>query len=182
MGKGKKQQRNRAEKRRQRTRGERNARKGRGGGDRGATTSWGFEPRLPSLAADPAICLAPIHINDSGVAIEDPREVLGVAAASDDDAIRDAWCRRIVERPPERDPEGARQLLEAREHLLDPGRVFARELGLLHVPDPAAFQLPRPADVLPAYARLVGQLALYALLEADDVEPEQASFTPRLDP
>jgi len=110
-----------------------------------------------------------ITIDATGKPVNDPYAELGVPRDADEQTILAAWRARIVEQPPERDPEGARRLLEARERLLDPTRVIERALGTLHVPDPTAFGLSAPAgpaEVLTTRERLVGQLALYALLEA----------------
>ena len=50
-----------------------------------------------------------------------------------------------------------------------PARFAERHLGILHVPDPDAWDLPRPgrADdrVLTPEARLLGQAVLYTLVE-----------------
>lgn len=171
MGKHKKkQQQKQAKQRRERKRGQRNARKPKRRGP--APAAHESVPRLPSLdPPEPRRCLPAITIDATGKAVEDPYTVLGVPHDADAPTILAAWRAGVVERPPERDPEGARRLLEARERLLDPARVIERELGTLHVPDPAAFGLPTPAgppEVLAPRERLVGQLALYVLLEATE--------------
>lgn len=169
--KKKKQQQQQAKQRRERKRGQRNARKTERRGPGQAPHA--SVPRLPSLdPPEPERCLSVITIDATGKPVPDPYAELGVPRDADEPTILAAWRARIVERPPERDPEGARRLLEARERLLNPTRVIERELGTLHVPDPAAFGLPGPtgpagpADMLTTRERLVGQLALYALLEA----------------
>lgn len=176
----KKQQQKQARQRREHKRSERNARKParRGSGPR----EPGVVDRLPSIdPPDPQRCLPAVFLDATGKAVEDPWAELGVPRDADEAAITAAWKARIVERPPERDPEGARRLLEARERLLDPSRVIERELGSTHVPDPDAFGLPsaEPAvDMLSVRERLVGQLALYALLEGTELD----GGTPKIAP
>ena len=69
------------------------------------------------------------------------------------------------------DIERARRLRDARDRLTDPEQVVDRELSVLHVPDPAALDLPEQAtegaeaQLLSAKVRLAGQLFVYALLE-----------------
>lgn len=174
MGKHKKKQRqHRAERRRQQKRGERNARKA---APRGPAPVVDASVRLPPLdPGDPQRCFPAIHVDRAGRVVGDPHVVLDVPVGADEETVRAAWRAKILDRPPERDPEGARRLLDARERLLDPNRILERELGVLHVPMPEAFGLPptkSTAERLPAHDRLVGQLALYALLEAMERDAE----------
>jgi hypothetical protein len=168
MGKHKKkQQQKQAKQRREQRRNQRNTRKPAPRGP-GAMQPQGVARLPPIDPPEPQRCLPPVTLDATGKAVRDPRVELGVARDADEPAIAAAWRARIVECPPERDPEGARRLLEARERLLDPDKVIERELGTLHVPDPREFGLVgSDAGVrLSARDRLVGQLALYALLEA----------------
>lgn len=174
MGKHKKKQRqHQAERRRQQKRGERNARKT---APRGPAPLADAGVRLPPLdPGDPRRCFPAIHVDLAGRVVDDPRATLDVPVGADEDTIRAAWRAKLLDRPPERDPEGARRLLDARERLLDPKRILERELGVLHVPMPEAFGLPptkSTTERLPAHDRLVGQLALYALLEAMELDAE----------
>jgi hypothetical protein len=163
----KKQHQKQAKQRRDEKRKRRNARKPERRGP-GAMQPQ-IVARLPPIdPPEPQRCLPAVTLDATGKSVDDPYALLGVTRDADEPAIMAAWRARIVECPPERDPEGARRLLEARQRLLDPARVIERELGALHVPDPDQFGLPAPETgvMLSARDRLVGQLALYALLEA----------------
>lgn len=172
-----KQKKQKAERRRQQKRSERNARKARPRGPSGSADDFDdfgdlreAPVRLPSIDPPaPERSAPPIHLDAAGRVVDDPYAVLGVDRGADEEAILAAWRRKILEHPPERDPEGARRLQEARARLLDPSKVIERELGAIHIPDPAAYGLEssraRADEKLPALTRAVGQLALYALLE-----------------
>lgn len=166
MGKKNKNKHKQQQQRRERKRHERNARQPKPSGPPRPRDS----PRLPQLdPPEPHRCLPAIHIDATGKVIPDPYAELGIPDDADPEAIHAAFRARILERPPERAPEGARRLLDARERLLGEDRAIERALGVLRVPDPAAFGLPLSSTtdaLLPAPERLVGQLALYALLEA----------------
>jgi hypothetical protein len=173
MGKHKNKQKQ-AKQRREQKRAQRNTRRPEGGAPvvaRPDPLSL-LSVRLPPLDPPaPQRCLPAIVIDATGKVLADPYAALGVPRDADEETVLAAWRAKIVQCPPERDPEGARRLLEARERLLDSRRVIERELGALHVPDPQAFGLPGPAgpgDTLSAQERLVGQLALYALLEGTE--------------
>jgi hypothetical protein len=113
----------------------------------------------------------PVHVDADGRALPDPHAELGLSPGErDPNTIRAAWRQTMLDRPPESDPEGARAAREARDRLLDPTRILERELGLLHVPDPDAWDLPdlRGEAVrarLSPESRLLGQAVLYAMLE-----------------
>lgn len=135
-------------------------------------------PAIPGVRIDPPErerCFESIHVGESFRRVADPYRALGVdpAAGSSPEEIRAAWCRAIELHPPEREPERAREVTAARDRLLAPERFVERRIGVLYPPDPAAHGLPvpagppAPAERLPARARLLGQLALYALLEEE---------------
>lgn len=167
MGKKSKNKQKQQQQRRERQRHERKARK---------PTPHRPDPhgpvglRLPPIdPPEPARCLPAVHLDAAGKVVPDPYTELGVPRDANDEAVLAAFQTHILERPPERDPEGARRLLDARERLLGEEHLLERSLGVLHVPDPAAFGLPTPPSdesLLPVRERIVGQLALYALLEA----------------
>lgn len=108
-----------------------------------------------------------IYLDQMGRVVPDPFVVLGLAPGTlDEESIRTAFRTKTIAHPPEIEPERALQIREARDRLLDPARLLERELLVLRPPDPAAW--PLGADVsekIDAQARLVGQVALYALLE-----------------
>lgn len=168
--KNRKKKDNQAERRRQQKRGEKNARQGRRGGG-ASRASATVVPRLPPLdPPDPGRCFPVVFLRQGGQLAEDPREVLGLADDTSEEAINAAWRRKILAHPPERDPEGARRLQEARERLLDPERVIERTLGAVQVPNPEAFGLPpaenpETVDMISPLNRALSQLALYALIE-----------------
>lgn len=133
---------------------------------------------LPLVPPSPERCLPPVHVDRSGQAVPDPRALLGLPADGplDPAGVQEAYREQLLEHPPEADPRGARQLREARDRLLDPDRFLERTLGILHVPDPDAWDLPRPGYADPSSpsdpqgqltpeARLLGQAALYTLVE-----------------
>ena len=172
MGKHKKKQHQKqAQQRREHKRSQRNARRPERRGDPGRPE---IAVRLPPIdPPEPGRCLPPIVLDATGKVVPDPHAELGLSREAEptEQTIMAAWRARIVEHPPERDPEGARRLLAARDRLLAPERVIERELGTLHVPDPAAFGLPPGSGAsLSPCERLVGQLALYALPEASEHE------------
>lgn len=121
---------------------------------------------------DTSRCHPPVHFDAAGHVLEDARALLGLGAGPLTEAeIREAWRKKLIEHPPEQDPEGARKVREARDRLLDPERVFERLLGELRVPDAAAYGLSDAAlaaqddGTMDAMARLGGQAMLYALVE-----------------
>jgi hypothetical protein len=167
MGKKSKNKQNQQQKRRERKRHDRKARHPT---PHRPEFQAAAGPRLPPIdPPEPERCLPAIHIDAAGKPVPDPHAELGIPRDASDEAVLAAFQARILERPPERDPEGARRLLDARQRLLDEDHALERALGVLHVPDPAAVGLPTPAATessLPVRERIIGQLALYALLEA----------------
>jgi hypothetical protein len=123
-----------------------------------------------------------VYVTSRLVHVRDPLEVLGLDTqrrASHAD-VHAAFRAKIDAHPPEREPEVAREVIEARDRLLRPERAIDRELGVLYPPDPAQYGLgaalataeaPRVEATLPCYPRLVASLVLYALLEAELEEP-----------
>lgn len=125
---------------------------------------------LPWNPPLPERCRPPVLLDADGHPVPDPRVVLGLPAGPlDPDAVRAAWQRASLDHPAERDPDGAERVRRARDRLLDPAAVLEREIGVLLVPDPVAWGLPGPVepaeDTIAPEARLLGQLALYALVE-----------------
>jgi len=119
-------------------------------------------------------CLPPLHVDRHGRPVPDPWQSLGLQPRDGSvphDEVRAAYRQRLLAAPPESDPQRARLLREARDRLCDPRQVLDRELGVLHLPDPQAWDLPGEDEssaedgLLPAADRIVGQLFLYALLE-----------------
>lgn len=124
---------------------------------------------LPLIPPSPHSCLPPVFIDARG-AVPDPWATLDLPTGTlDPEGVRAAFLTAVQARPPEADPRGAQRLREARDRLIEPERLLDRELGVLHLPDPAAHALPPPvanaAGPLPPEARLIGQLALYTLVE-----------------
>jgi len=136
------------------------------------------------LVPHPERCLPPVYVANGGQVIEDPRTVLGLPTGPlDEQTVRAAWRQALVAHPPEQDPDGARRIHEARDRLVDPKEWLARQLGVLHVPDPEAWDLsstdPPEAttDRLDAKTRLLGEAVLYALLEAElDHNPQEPAI------
>lgn len=132
-----------------------------------------FTPRIPLDPPVPERCLAPGYLDAAGRSTDDPYAVLGLPPGERaEPVVQEAWKRNLRAHPPERDPEGARRALEARQRLTDPTRVVERELGVVHLPDPAAWGFAAEAAEastgstrLSSAERLVGQALLYALLE-----------------
>lgn len=145
----------------------------------GASEPAEYEVPPPSahslVPPDLARCFPPVHIGEGLRRVPDPYALLGLdpSEAPDPARIRAAWHRALERHPPEREPEIARSLTAARDRLLAPERVIERLFGVLHPPDPAAHGLPvetipsAPPHQLPSRTRLLGQLALYALLEKE---------------
>ena len=133
----------------------------------------------PSLAPpDLARCYPPIHVEQGARRVPDPWLQLGLESdgAHTLEEVREAWRRAIEQHPPEREPEIARALTDARDRLLAPEMVIERRLGVLRSPDPKAYGLPvesrpkSPGGQLGSWPRLLGQLCLYALLEEELTE------------
>ncbi len=133
-------------------------------------------------------CLPPFHTDEKGRPQPDPWKVLGLEPALDTfdrRLVRETWRRMTIEHPPEADPQGALRLREARDRLIDPRQVVARELNVLHVPDPRALGLPSmdrhasSVDLMPSRDRLAALLFLYAMVEdsllAEERRPGEAS-------
>lgn len=116
--------------------------------------------------------LPPVYLTPHGEHVPSPYEVLGIPEdCHDAEEIRAAWLRGIQAHPPEKDPEGARRLREARDWLTDPNRWRERIIGSLRFPDADAWELghgPEPqGPAMPAMARMMGQAVLYALVEGE---------------
>jgi hypothetical protein len=142
-------------------------------------------------------CHPPVHVSRECLPVPDPIAVLGLdpKRRHAPEEVAAAARAALLAHPPEREPEAARDILDARDRLVRQERVLERELGALYVPRPAAFDLPtdppprqapqpkpvkltglevpsepEPAGVLaPSYPRLLASLALYALL-AEELE------------
>lgn len=71
----------------------------------------------------------------------DARAVLGVDATADPAALKRAYRQRVVESPPDRDPERFQQIRESYELLCDP---LPRARELLHHPVPMVTPPPVP--------------------------------------
>ena len=127
--------------------------------------------RLPLEPPEPARLLPPIYLDRGGREVPDPYATLGLEpGVRDPERVQAAWRQTLREHPPERDPDGARLAQEARQRLTDPARVLERELGVVRLPDPTAWGLPTTPPAPPrmsARSRLVGQAALYVLLEEE---------------
>src|SRR5690606_26375107 len=114
-----------------------------------------------------------IFVDARGAATPDPWSLLGLSpqAQIDEDTVRAAWVRQLEAHPPEQDPEGARLLREARDRLLSVDHLYERKFGLLTLPEVEPLDLPAPrqtdedASRLPARARILGQLVVYAIVE-----------------
>ena len=173
------------QKRAQKRREERRARRNRtrpGGEPRRSLfelPAGGWEPEPEAIFFDPPgldRCGPPIYIDATGCRVPDPYATLGLDASQSSlpsvEEVRAACRQRLLEHPPEQNPETARALVAARDRLIDPERVIEREVGVLHVPGPEVWGLPavsaigdRGARRLDALGRLMGQLVLYALVE-----------------
>lgn len=144
------------------------------------TTPGDPEFDLPSAVHLPEARLTPprperllpaVYVDAQGEVVPDPREVLSLPPGPvDAEAVRAAWLAATRARPPERDPEGARRVREARDRLIAPERWLERELGVLQVPNADAWGLaaapPQTAGGrLDAEGRLAGMAVLYALVE-----------------
>lgn len=131
---------------------------------RPAEPAWPLRPPALERAG------RPIYVAADGTVVPDSHALLDLSPdITDPERVREAFRVAILARPPERDPRGAEQLREARDRLTLPDRLLDRELGVLYVPEPDAWglpaPLPEPADMLRPEARLLGQLALYTLVE-----------------
>lgn len=143
-------------------------------------------------------CQAPIYLTPRMQPTADPLATLGLDPARRPTRaeIEAAYRTALAAHPPEREPEAARDILDARERLTRPSRILERELGVLYVPDPRRYDLPceappkpkpEPAKrkaspapaalaadepegaLAPSRPRLLASLALYALVE-DELE------------
>jgi hypothetical protein len=130
-----------------------------------------FDPRdLPMVPKATDRCLPPVHVNEQGRAVPDPYDVLHLTdRPSSREALHNAYRDAILAHPPEHEPKAAQLILEARDRLSKDDQFDARHLGVLHVPDPAAWGLPVPSTAedspLTPTARLLGQAVLYTLVE-----------------
>lgn len=181
---------NRARRRREEKRAkraQRNSRSDAGAGAGGPALAASATPASMSpYGAVPGIegCHPAVHVTASLVRVRDPLEVLGLdptRRASREEVLA-AFQKAIDAHPPEREPEVARELIEARDRLTRPERVLERELGVLYPPNPAHYGLAAVAaaavgeqkvdPMLPSHPRLLASLVLYTLLEAElDAEP-----------
>ncbi len=112
----------------------------------------------------------PVHVDGQGHVVHDPRELLGLpeGVPLTEEAIRKAWHEALLAHPPERDPEMARHIREARDHLLTSEGELALAIGRLQVPDEAAWGLDggtEDAELQPMLNRLLAQSVIYALIE-----------------
>jgi len=144
-------------------------------------------PRAPKPLADvdlriprPDLAHPPVFIDGTGTVVPSPYVVLGLDADAriDADEVQSAFRAAIEKTSPESDPARARDLLEARNTLLDPKLVLRRALGDLRAPRTECF-LPdhesrettvsgaEPEVDWSSRARLVAAAALFALLESE---------------
>lgn len=120
-----------------------------------------------------------VYMNAQGIRVPDPHAALGLDpdAAPSAEEVRNAFRHCLSAISPEQDPQRARELIEARDFLLDPGQELDRMLGDLRVPDPKHFlpkYVPRaqsasskPVVGMSSRTRLVALMALYAILEQE---------------
>jgi len=160
MAKKKKQARRNREKRRQKK-----ATKPRRTTPPAASARRFVEPAPPTLWPEPEGLTDPIFLAADGRVVPDPHAVLGLEPGTlDVDAIQTAFREAIVAHPPEREPERAREIREARDRLVDPERFLERELLVVRPLEPRTAGGAEESR-LDAEARLVGQAVLYALVE-----------------
>lgn len=136
-------------------------------------------PQAPVRAIDPPLperLRPPVYVDAQGHPIPDPFETLGIPrGTTDESTIRAAFREETIAHPPEQEPERARQIREARDRLIEAPRFLEREALELRVPDPDAWQLGEtPKPRVDTWARLMGQAALYALVE-DALSSEPAT-------
>lgn len=131
----------------------------------------------------PELAHAPVHIDAFGMRVPDPYASLGLdpATPASAAAVQAAFRAALTATPPEKDPQRARECIEARDRLLAPAQALTRVLGDLRVPRAEAFvpghgapspTPPRGSQTSPGWSsrsRLVAILTLYALLE-DELE------------
>jgi hypothetical protein len=118
--------------------------------------------------------------------IADPFTTLGLdpRAPFTPESVQTAFRAAIAATPPEQHAERTRELVEARDLLLQPKHALTRLLGDLRVPDakhfvpghvpqqaPGAAPAPIAKTGWSARSRLVAILTLYALLEAELESP-----------
>jgi len=119
--------------------------------------------------------------------VADPFTTLGLdpRAPVTPESVQSAFRAAIAATPPEQHAERTRELVEARDLLLQPKQVLTRILGDLRAPNAKHFvpgHVPQPAPKArhtvktdwSARSRLVAILTLYTLLEAE-LEGESAS-------
>jgi len=130
----------------------------------------------------PELAHPPVWVGAGGMRLADPFIALGLdpAAPVTKETVKSAFRAALAAAPPEQHAERTRQLVEARDLLLQPKQVLTRLVGDLRVPNAKHFvpghePLPAPkarhgAAVKTdwsARSRLVAILTLYALLEAE---------------
>lgn len=128
--------------------------------------------------------LAPgVFLDRRGAPLPDPFATLGLARTATRAQVEEAWRQEVRRHPPEADPDGFRQVQEARSLLLDPARVVERRALFVRPPDPVAWKLPvelpeeeGPApDLLAEDARILAQLVVHALIEEEVVGDHEAA-------
>jgi len=167
-----------ARQRRQRRKQDRSQRSGGAGGALHERLALDLRVRRPELARPP------VYVDASGMRIPDPFERLGLdpATAPSADVVRASFREALERTSPEADADRARELLEARDLMVDPKRGLERALADLRVPNPEHFipgyeapETPSPARPRhepvdwSARSRLIAIMTLHALLE-DELE------------
>lgn len=139
--------------------------------------------RIDFVVPRPDLARSPIYVDGAGAPLGDPLARLGLShdEANSKHAVQAAFRDALAKTPPEKDPEGARELVVARDLLLKPEYVLSRALGDLRVPDATQFvpghergEAPergsgRPRPDWSSRSRLVAIMTLYAIL-GDDLE------------
>lgn len=130
----------------------------------------------------PELAHPPVWVDAKGMRVADPFAALGLdpEAPVTQESVQSAFRAAIAAAPPEQHAERTRELVEARDLLLQPKQILTRLLGDLRVPDAKHFvpghvrladaKAPRGAAVKTdwsARSRLVATMTLYALLEAE---------------
>ena len=128
---------------------------------------------LPAIPPHTDKTFGKVHLDNEAHVVSDPYTVLGIPNDADEESIRAAYRDALIRVSPEADPERARKVREARDRLLLPEQLYAREFGTLYVPDPALWGLPVLAvsassqQGLTTEARMLGQVILYAMFEEE---------------